>query len=66
MSFELIAPHEPAGDQPTAIASLIKGIKDGKTHQTLFGATGTGKTFTVANVILFILFITGGFLLLSL
>ena len=51
MSFELIAPHEPAGDQPTAIASLIKGIKDGKTHQTLFGATGTGKTFTVANVI---------------
>lgn len=51
MSFELIAPHEPAGDQPKAIKSLIKGIKDGKKHQTLFGATGTGKTFTIANVI---------------
>jgi len=51
MSFELQAPHEPAGDQPKAIKSLIRGLTEGKKHQTLFGATGTGKTFTIANVI---------------
>jgi len=51
MKFELNAPHDPAGDQPKAIKSLIKGIEKGLTYQTLFGATGTGKTFTIANVI---------------
>lgn len=51
MPLNLKAPHEPAGDQPKAIESLIKGLKKGLTHQTLFGATGTGKTFTIANVI---------------
>ncbi len=51
MSFELIANHKPAGDQPKAITSLVKGIKDNLRHQTLLGVTGSGKTFTVANVI---------------
>jgi excinuclease ABC subunit B len=49
--FELIAPHKPAGDQPKAIASLVSGLKKGYGHQTLLGVTGSGKTFTVANVI---------------
>src|SRR6059036_2072534 len=49
--FELVAPYEPAGDQPEAIAKLTEGILSGATHQTLLGVTGSGKTFTIANVI---------------
>ncbi|HRH23992.1 MAG TPA: excinuclease ABC subunit UvrB [Candidatus Paceibacterota bacterium] len=49
--FKLHLPFEPAGDQPEAIKALSKGVADGLTHQTLLGATGTGKTFTIANVI---------------
>ncbi|MFP3036730.1 MAG: excinuclease ABC subunit UvrB [Arsenophonus sp.] len=49
--FELHAEFQPAGDQPIAIKKLIKGINDGLTHQTLLGVTGSGKTFTIANVI---------------
>ncbi|QHJ71886.1 excinuclease ABC subunit UvrB [Planococcus halotolerans] len=49
--FNLQAPYEPAGDQPQAIAELTKGIYKGKRFQTLLGATGTGKTYTMSNVI---------------
>ncbi|WP_422122742.1 excinuclease ABC subunit UvrB [Planococcus sp. X10-3] len=49
--FNLQAPYEPAGDQPQAIAELTEGIYNGKRFQTLLGATGTGKTYTVSNVI---------------
>ncbi|XZQ54874.1 MAG: excinuclease ABC subunit UvrB [Arsenophonus sp.] len=49
--FKLHAEFQPAGDQPIAIKKLIKGINDGLTHQTLLGVTGSGKTFTIANVI---------------
>lgn len=49
--FHLNAPFKPAGDQPTAIAHLIQGVEDGAQDQVLLGATGTGKTFTIANVI---------------
>lgn len=49
--FELVSEFEPAGDQPTAIASLVRGLQEGKRSQVLLGATGTGKTFTMANVI---------------
>jgi excinuclease ABC subunit B len=49
--FELSAPYQPAGDQPQAIASLTEGVLAGAQHQTLVGVTGSGKTFTVANVI---------------
>ena len=49
--FKLKKPYEPAGDQPAAILSLAKGVKAHKRHQTLLGATGTGKTYTIANVI---------------
>lgn len=49
--FELQAPYIPAGDQPYAIAKLLEGLKKGEKHQTLLGATGTGKTFTVSNVL---------------
>lgn len=49
--FKLHAPYEPAGDQPAAIAELTQGIINGKRCQTLLGATGTGKTFTMSNVI---------------
>ena len=49
--FNLQAPYEPAGDQPQAIAELTKGIINGKRFQTLLGATGTGKTYTMSNVI---------------
>ena len=49
--FKLHAPYKPAGDQPQAIEKLVDGIKQGKKHQVLLGATGTGKTFTMANVI---------------
>jgi excinuclease ABC subunit B len=49
--FRLKSTFEPKGDQPQAIAELIKGVRAGQTHQTLLGATGSGKTFTIANVI---------------
>ncbi len=49
--FQLVAPYEPAGDQPEAIAKLVQGLKDGKQNQTLLGVTGSGKTFTMASVI---------------
>lgn len=50
-TFELVSEYQPQGDQPTAIKKLSEGILDGKKHQTLLGATGTGKTFTMAHVI---------------
>ena len=49
--FKIVSPFKPTGDQPTAIAELVKGIEEGKKFQVLLGATGTGKTFTMANII---------------
>lgn len=49
--FELVSKYSPQGDQPRAIEQLVAGLKKGLKHQTLLGATGTGKTFTVSNVI---------------
>ncbi len=49
--FNLVSKYEPSGDQPEAIKTLVQGIKEGKKEQVLLGATGTGKTFTIANVI---------------
>jgi excinuclease ABC subunit B len=49
--FKLISDYTPSGDQPEAIEALIKGIEEGKRHQVLLGVTGSGKTFTIANVI---------------
>jgi len=49
--FRLVAPYVPTGDQPAAIKKLLEGIAAGEKHQTLLGATGTGKTFTMANII---------------
>ena len=49
--FELVSKYAPNGDQPEAIEELVQGIKEGKKEQVLLGATGTGKTFTIANVI---------------
>lgn len=49
--FKLTSPYKPAGDQPKAIESLVKGLKKGEKHQTLLGVTGSGKTFTAANII---------------
>ena len=49
--FKISSEYKPSGDQPEAIKSLVKGVKSGKRHQTLLGVTGSGKTFTVANVI---------------
>ena len=49
--FQLFQPYPPAGDQPTAIAELVAGLRDGLSFQTLLGVTGSGKTFTMANVI---------------
>jgi excinuclease ABC subunit B len=51
MPFKLYTPYQPAGDQPQAIRQLIEGVNDGERHQTLLGVTGSGKTFTIANVI---------------
>ena len=51
MSFQLVSPFEPAGDQPEAIAALTDGVRNGQRHQVLMGVTGSGKTFTMANVI---------------
>lgn len=49
--FQLVADFQPQGDQPAAIEQLVNGVREGKRHQTLLGATGTGKTFTAAHVI---------------
>ena len=49
--FDLVSKYTPSGDQPEAIKELVEGIKENKKHQVLLGATGTGKTFTIANVI---------------
>ncbi len=49
--FNLVSKFKPGGDQPQAIEKLVEGIKEGKKEQVLLGATGTGKTFTMANVI---------------
>ncbi|MFM7674518.1 MAG: DEAD/DEAH box helicase family protein, partial [Synechococcus sp.] len=51
MMFQLQAPYSPQGDQPTAIEALTAGVEAGERYQTLLGATGTGKTFSIANVI---------------
>jgi excinuclease ABC subunit B len=51
MKFDIERPYPPAGDQPQAIAELVKGLNEGEPHQTLLGVTGSGKTFTMANVI---------------
>ena len=50
-TFKLHQPFAPAGDQPTAIASLLEGLDDGLAYQTLLGVTGSGKTYTMANII---------------
>ena len=47
--FELVSKYKPSGDQPEAIDELVKGVEEGKKAQVLMGATGTGKTFMVAN-----------------
>ena len=49
--FALVSPFKPTGDQPKAIAELVEGLHAGKKEQVLEGATGTGKTFTMANII---------------
>ena len=49
--FELVSKYSPSGDQPEAIKELVSGINNNKKYQVLLGATGTGKTFTIANVI---------------
>ena len=49
--FNLVSKYKPSGDQPNAIKELVEGINNNKKHQVLLGATGTGKTFTIANVI---------------
>ena len=51
MTFKLTSSYEPSGDQPAAISALLEGLKEGKRDQTLLGVTGSGKTFTVANII---------------
>jgi len=51
MAFKLYTPFPPAGDQPDAIRQLTEGILNGERYQTLLGVTGSGKTFTIANVI---------------
>ena len=49
--FQLVAPYQPAGDQPQAIEKLVAGFDNGLAHQTLLGVTGSGKTYTIANVV---------------
>ena len=51
MPFNIVSPYQPAGDQPQAIQNLTEGILQGEKYQTLLGVTGSGKTFTMANVI---------------
>ncbi len=50
-AFQLVSPYKPAGDQPQAIGKLVEGFESGLAHQTLIGVTGSGKTYTIANVI---------------
>ena len=49
--FELVSSYTPAGDQPQAIAKLVEGFESGLAKQTLLGVTGSGKTYTIANVV---------------
>src|SRR5690606_11129968 len=49
--FQLVSPYRPGGDQPQAIERLVEGFESGQAHQTLLGVTGSGKTYTIANVI---------------
>ncbi|MCA9134373.1 MAG: DEAD/DEAH box helicase family protein, partial [Planctomycetales bacterium] len=49
--FQLVSQFAPAGDQPAAIESLVRGLRENNKHQVLMGVTGSGKTFTMANVI---------------
>ncbi|MGU3844752.1 hypothetical protein ACVZHT_24485, partial [Vibrio diabolicus] len=49
--YELVSDYQPSGDQPGAITQLLEGLDAGLAHQTLLGVTGSGKTFTLANVI---------------
>ncbi|HEX5446518.1 MAG TPA: DEAD/DEAH box helicase family protein, partial [Pirellulales bacterium] len=51
MPFDLVSPFQPAGDQPQAIDALLRGLRGGRRDQVLMGVTGSGKTFTMANVI---------------
>lgn len=51
MDFQLSSDYQPTGDQPGAISQLVKGVNEGEAHQTLLGVTGSGKTFTIANVV---------------
>ena len=51
MDFKLTSKYKPTGDQPQAIVKLVEGVVNGEEAQTLLGATGSGKTFTVANMI---------------
>ena len=51
MKFQIVSNYKPTGDQPEAIRQLSEGVRAGNQHQTLLGVTGSGKTFTVANVI---------------
>src|SRR5690606_41882572 len=51
MDFKLTSEYVPTGDQPKAIEQLVKGVEAGERHQTLLGVTGSGKTFTMANVV---------------
>ena len=50
-SLKLTTTLQPSGDQPAAIRALVEGVRDGLAHQTLLGVTGSGKTYTIANVI---------------
>jgi len=50
MLFELVSEYQPTGDQPEAIKQLVEGLNEGEQFQTLLGVTGSGKTFTIANV----------------
>ena len=51
MNFKLASDYQPCGDQPQAIAQLVRGIEGGDKHQVLLGVTGSGKTFTMAKII---------------
>ena len=51
MKFQVVSEYQPKGDQPQAIEKLVQGVKSGEKYQTLLGVTGSGKTFTAANVI---------------
>ena len=50
-TFKIVSKYKPAGDQPMAIKSLVEGIESGERHQTLLGVTGSGKTFSMAEII---------------